>query len=67
MSARNGMNQLFSIHKDVWRQPSDVEQVTEMIENKVPEMTGRSLINLSSITDIIDEETITLMIEEILR
>ena len=35
-----------------------------MIKNKVEETTGRSLIDLSSFTKIIDEESITEMIEE---
>ena len=43
------------------------EQITEMIDYKVAEMTGRSLIDLSSITEIIDEETIAELIEETQR
>ena len=41
------------------------KQITEMIEDKVTETTGRSLIDVSSITDIINEGTITELFEEI--
>ena len=39
-------------------------KITEMIEDKVTETTARSLIKVSSITEIIDEKTTTEMIEE---
>ena len=40
------------------------DPIKELIEDKVAEMMGRSLTNLSSFTEIIDEEWITEMIEE---
>ena len=42
------------------------EQITEMIEDKVTEMS-RSLIDLLLIKEIINEEIITDLIEEIQR
>ena len=40
------------------------DPIIELIEDKVAEITCRNLINLSSITEITDEESITEMIEE---
>ena len=41
--------------------------IAEMIEDKVAETSGRSLTNLSSITEIMNEESIAKMIEEKFR
>ena len=40
------------------------DPITEFIEDKVAEMTCKSLTNFPSITMIIDEESLTEMIEE---